>query len=185
MPGKAGFPHPEVEVRCVHARDVHPILPGYCVQDGVQTVDVPFPYTRISEGPRDVRTAQRLVESHILPVFPFQFFIVLCLGRFVPEQPTIRHQGHLDNGKQRQGRTVKFLGRFILTLCWHQPMCTLYVNINLYIQYASIKSSRFTCVERPFNEPFRSVPFPFLYHSNFTQYLFHSVPFSTQIDQPF
>ena len=58
-----GFPHPEVEVRCVHARDVHPILPGYCVQDGVQTVDAPFPYTRISEGPRDVHTVQRLVES--------------------------------------------------------------------------------------------------------------------------
>ena len=26
------------------------------------------------------------------------------------------------------------------------------------VQYASIKSSRFTCVERLFNEPFRSVP---------------------------
>ena len=60
---------------------------------------------------------------------------------------------------------------------WWRPLMNL--------QYASIKSSRFTCVERPFNEPFRSVPFPFLYRSNFTQYLFRSVPFSTQIDRPF
>ena len=68
----------------VHSGDVYPILARDCVQDGVQTVDVPLSHIWLSEGPRDVRTIQWLVEGHILPIFPLQLFIVLCLGRLVP-----------------------------------------------------------------------------------------------------
>jgi len=102
VPCKAGLPHPKVEVSCVHTRDMYPILPGHGVQDGIQIVDVPFPHARISEGPWNVRTIQWLVEGHILPVFPFQFLIILCFWRFVPEQSIVRHKVHPDNCMQRQ-----------------------------------------------------------------------------------
>ena len=83
MPGKAGFPHPEVEVRCVHARDVHPILPGYCVQDGVQTVDVPFPYTRISEGPRDVRTVLTCIKEWISLIAMLSYTVFVTVYMYI------------------------------------------------------------------------------------------------------
>ena len=84
VPGKAGLPHPKVEVGSVHSRDVYPILSRDCVQDGVQTIDVPLLHIRLSEGARDVCTIQWLVEGDVLPIFSLQLFIILCLGRLVP-----------------------------------------------------------------------------------------------------
>lgn len=84
VPGKAGLPHPKVEVGSVHSRDVYPILSRDCVQDGVQTIDVPLLHIRLSEGAWDVCTIQWLVEGDILPIFSLQLFIILCLGRLVP-----------------------------------------------------------------------------------------------------
>lgn len=42
MPGKGGFPHPEVEVGCVNTFNTDAVVFVDVIKNGAQAVDIPF-----------------------------------------------------------------------------------------------------------------------------------------------
>ena len=84
VPPKCCLPHAEVQVGCVHALDLHPIVLVDSIEDGAEVVDIPVRLVSVGQGAGCVGTIQRVDEGDVLPVLAFQLLHATVPWRAVP-----------------------------------------------------------------------------------------------------
>lgn len=109
VPGKCGFPHPEVQVSSVNSFDMNAIVITNVVQNSAKLIDVPDTLVFIIQTARDICTIYWGNKCNVFPIFSFQFLIIIVLWR--PESVTIPINTYMTR-KPKKLCTISHLAQF-------------------------------------------------------------------------